>query len=386
MATKVINKIRKIFIFSDLSEGQVNGVKTTYKNAIEILESRGLEITFVTLDDISPWLKIPLSKQESIFWGAGGVEKAVKSFLEDHDFNPKTTAISIATEGAVGKAVKKLCKHKSYHFTTVYHTQYPEYLAARFGLGIQRLELVVENLAYWHLRRFHQPADKILTRSCDMKTKLQCKGIGQQVEVWSAGFNDTFFTIPKPGFNHLHFLATQGITILKDEVILLYVGRIAPEKNITDLLNLQAERFDGKRAKIICVGSGSTLSKLKQKYVSSGQVFFVGAKQGQELLNFYQSADVLVFPSTTDTFGLVLLEALGCGTVCAAYQSQPGPEVINKGLTRPLVATSTNLKEAIEQALAISSKTIRDMRPELVAKFSRQQSVQSFLDGMVTMG
>lgn len=253
-------------------------------------------------------------------------------------------SIHISTEGPLGFAARNFCFQNSIPFTTAYHTRFPEYVQARWRIPL--------SWSYAYLRWFHKPSARILTATPTVDAVLSRWGFGETGR-WSRGVDTELFK-PAAGAQTAH------------KPTALYVGRVAVEKNIGAFLDMP---FDGEKT---VVGDGPQLQDLKRRYPS---VRFMGAKRGQELADLYAAADVFVFPSKTDTFGLVLLEALASGVPVAAYPV-PGPlDVIgDKG---PGIL-SDDLADAAKKALDIPRAFCRDY----ALQFSWENCASQFLGNL----
>ena len=192
----------------------------------------------------------------------------------------RPAAIHISTEGPLGQAARRYCRKRGLPFTTAYHTRFPEYIEARFRIPV--------SWSYRTLRRFHAPSHGVMVATGSIQTELESRGF-TRVKRWSRGVDTELF---RPGDKSFLDLPRP---------IHLCVGRVAVEKNLEDFLKL-----DLPGSKVV-VGDGPLLPELRRKYPD---VHFAGEKHGEELAAYYAASDVFVFPSRTDTFGLVLLEAM----------------------------------------------------------------------------
>ena len=251
-------------------------------------------------------------------------------------------AIHIATEGPLGNAARDYCVSHGLGFTTAYHTRFPEYVHARWCVPL--------NWTYASLRRFHAPSGAVMVPTASVRTALEERGF-QNIRHWTRGVDTVMFRPRKKGF------------LDWPRPILLYVGRVAVEKNIDAFLAL-----DLPGSKVV-VGDGPQLASLQRRFPV---VQFVGAKHGKELARYYAAADVFVFPSRTDTFGLVVLEALASGVPVAAYPV-PGPLDIIGGTEAG--ALDENLGRAVSRALELPAAECR----ALAMTYAWEVSVQQFL-------
>ena len=227
-------------------------------------------------------------------------------------------AIHIATEGTLGLSARHYCVKRGVPFTTAFHTRFPEYLQARF--------LIPKQWTYKAMHWFHSQASNVMVATQSIENELTAHGF-KNIQRWSRGVDTELFKPRSKDFLDL------------PRPIMLYVGRVAIEKNIEAFLKV---RTAGTK---VIIGDGPQLDALKRKHPDAA---FLGAKQGEELAQYFAAADVFVFPSLTDTFGLVLLEALASGIPVAAYPV-PGPlDVIGQ---EPVGCLHHSLDAAIEIAL-----------------------------------
>lgn len=305
----------KLVIVTDAWTPQVNGVVRTLKQTRKCLEQLGHEVHFITPElfktiPCPSYPSIPLA----LFPG-----RKVAQLLNEHNAN----AVHIATEGPLGMAARRWCLRNKFQFTTSYHTQFPEYVRLRAPIPL--------SWTYAWLRRFHGKAVRTLVPTESQRQRLLDRGF-DNVEVWGRGVDTEIFTPDKP----------QQLNL--PGPILLNMGRVAVEKNIEAFLDL-----DVPGSKVV-VGDGPDLEQLQRAYPD---VLFTGARFGRELASYVAAADVFVFPSRTDTFGLVLLEAMACGVPIAAYPVTGPADVVMDGITGCL---NENLAEAVKNALKIDSR------------------------------
>jgi glycosyltransferase involved in cell wall biosynthesis len=241
------------------------------------------------------------------------------------EFRPD--ALHIATEGPLGIAARNLAKSRGWIFTTAFHTRFPEYLRARTR--------VPTALSYAWLRRFHNAGHGLMVATESLSQELAERGF-RHLRAWSRGVDLAQFRPESPE-------KWEGLP----RPVFLYVGRVAVEKNIGAFLSL-----DLPGSKVV-VGDGPQLASLKAQY--SG-VHFAGARHGEALSRAYAGADVMVFPSLTDTFGLVMLESMACGTPVAAFPVT-GPKDVLAGGGPAVGAVNTDLRAACLAALAHGDRT-----------------------------
>ncbi len=302
----------RIAIITDAAPPQVNGVVRTLTQLGKELEKLGAKVMYIT-PDMFRTVPLPTYKEIRIAFGA---KRRVAELLEK--FNPD--AIHIATEGPLGLAARRYCLNNDHSFTTSFHTRFPEYLQARFRVPVR--------WTYALVRRFHAPASAVMAATPLLIRELEGRGFSN-LRLWSRGVDTERFK-PRPEMKAER--QTTGPTWL-------YVGRVAVEKNIDAFLTLD---LPGTKK---VVGDGPRLDLLKKKFPD---VCFSGALFGNDLAQAYADADCFVFPSKTDTFGLVLIEALASGTPVAAYPVQGPLDVIADA---PVGRLDDDLKSACLAAL-----------------------------------
>ncbi|MDZ7803998.1 glycosyltransferase family 1 protein [Thiohalophilus sp.] len=309
----------RIAIATDAWAPQTNGVVTTLKTTGHILEQSGHEVAMITPE---PFKTVPLPTYPDIRLALFPYRR-IAAMLEA--FAPE--AIHIATEGPVGMAVRRYCRRHKLKFTTSYHTQFPEYLRLRAPIPLR--------LSYAFFKWFHGPAERTLVPTPSMQQRLLEHGF-THVEVWGRGVDVNLF---RP-YGKDYLSAPRPIFV--------YVGRVAVEKNIEAFLSLD---LPGTH---YVVGDGPDREMLQQKYP---EAVFTGFRFGEELARTIAACDVFVFPSLTDTFGLVMLEAMACGVPVAAYPVTGPKDVVINGITGCL---DEDLGRAAKRALAINPENPRD--------------------------
>ena len=280
----------KIALITDAWRPQINGVVTTLTQTCERLQAAGHVLETFTPEQFRNW---PCPGYSEIRLALGCSTKL--SARLDH-FQPD--AVHIATEGPLGLAGRRYCRKRGLPYTTSFHTRFPEYIHLRMRVPLR--------WSYAFLRWFHSGSERVMVATPSLIEELKRRGFKNPV-LWSRGVDTDLF---RPRDKNL----LEG-----KRPILLYVGRVAIEKNIEAFLKL-----DLPGTKYV-LGDGPQRAELEQKYP---QTRFVGSKLGEELARHIAAADVLVFPSLTDTFGLVMLEALACGVPVAAFPVQGPNDVI----------------------------------------------------------
>jgi glycosyltransferase involved in cell wall biosynthesis len=311
----------RLLIVSDAWHPQVNGVVRTLSMAVRELRRGGDLVEVVGPDRFrgiglpgDPAIRLALRPRRRL-------EGLVRDFAPD--------AVHIATEGPLGWAMRALCRARGWRFTTAFHTRFPDYLRARFGIP--------PALSWMVLRRFHAAAAHTLVATPALQAELSAQGF-RHLRPWSRGVEtglfrpgprDAFADLPRPLF--------------------LHAGRLAPEKNIAAFLAL-----DLPGSKVV-VGDGPQRAALQRQFPAAR---FTGFLHGEALARAYAAADVFVFPSRSDTFGLVLLEALACGTPVAAYP-QPGPAAVLEGAAGAIGRAEHDLRSACLGALTADREACR---------------------------
>lgn len=331
---------QNVLIVTDAWHPQINGVVRSIELVARELERRGITVHMLTPNDFRTF---PMPGYGEIRLSA---TLATPVFERIAELRPD--AIHIATEGPLGLIARRWCKKNRFAFSTAYHTQFPEYLRARLPVPLK--------WSYRFLRWFHQPARYCLVGTPHLKAQLEARGFSNAV-IWQKGVDTELFNpakrapLPYPG------------------PILLYVGRVAVEKNIEAFLKL-----DLPGTKLV-VGGGPSLDKLSADYPAA---IFLGPKQGEELARLFAGADAFVFPSRTDTFGLVLLEALASGTPVAAYPVTGPIDVIGSA---PVGVLDEDLKAAALRALDVDRSACRTYAEQFSWAASAGQFLQYLPNG-----
>lgn len=316
----------RIVIVSDAAPPQVNGVVRTLQQLTQNLTAMGHEVTFITPD---MFRTVPLPTYKEIRLALFPGAKIARIIREA---NPN--AIHIATEGPLGLAARSFCLRKKIPFSTSFHTRFAEYLNARTGIPL--------SWGYAFLRRFHAKSTALMVATPSLQKELKERGFGDPV-IWSRGV-DTELYRPRPELADAH---PKGLA----RPVWLNVGRIAVEKNIEAFLDL------GLPGSKMVVGEGPRLEYLKKKYPDA---HFTGPLFGEELAEAYAASDVFVFPSRTDTFGLVLIEAMATGTPVAGYPVQGPGDVLAFGAGGMKAgALDEDLKTACMAALRLNREDAR---------------------------
>jgi glycosyltransferase involved in cell wall biosynthesis len=328
---------KTILIITDNLKDQINGVVTTFKNLESHAVDAGYRVVYLdpgqfphTACPSYPEVKLALP------WKVG---KKIAALDPDY--------IHIATEGPIGLAARLWLDCKGWRYNTSYHTKFPEFIKKIYGIP--------ESWTYRYVRWFHKHSGKVLTTTHTMVKDLRANGFKGDIVAWTRGVDRSVFR------------SKLRDTTKRDLPILLSVGRISKEKGLDDFCNL-----DVQGTKIV-VGDGPYLAELRTKYPD---VTFVGAKSGEELARHYASADVFVFTSRVDTFGIVIIEALSVGTPVAAYPV-PGPiDILEQGITGHM---SEDLADSVSKCLSYS----RDRVEQVSQVWTWDNCWQIFKDNLV---
>lgn len=329
----------RIALVTDAWSPQVNGVVRTLQSVRAELERQGHEVKVISPDlfislpcPTYPEIRLAMTRTDTV-----GAMIA--------DFDPD--AIHLATEGPLCVAARRWCLRQGYPFTTAYHTQFPDYVAKRTGVPAEWV--------WRYIQWFHWPASAILASTPSIRTTLSDHGL-TRLKHWGRGVDLDCFGPGVPP--HPAYADVEG-------PILLYVGRVAVEKNIEAFL-----AADAPGVKFV-VGDGPARAELEARYPEAR---FLGMLAGRDLAGAYAGADAFVFPSRTDTFGLVMIEAMACGTPVAAYPVT-GPIDI---LTPETGAMDEDLSVAIRTALDLD----RAVCAAHGADFTWAESARQFLDAL----
>jgi glycosyltransferase involved in cell wall biosynthesis len=326
----------RILIATDAWHPQVNGVVRTLTMTAEAAKAFGADVRFLTPQSFRtfampsyPDLRLALP------YGA-----KIARLIDD----ARPDSIHIATEGPIGLLVRRYCRKHGVPFTTSFHTRFPEYVSARLP--------VRESWIWAALRAFHRNSQAVMAATPALANELRARGF-RNVVLWPRGV-DTGLFHPR--------VADLGLP----RPVFLCVGRVAVEKNLEAFLELE---LPGTK---VIVGDGPARAALARKYP---QAVFLGARQGEELADIYAAADVFVFPSKTDTFGLVLLEALASGVPVAAFPVTGPRDVLGSA---PVGALNDDLRIACLGALRISPQACL----EFAARHTWEASARAFIENM----
>ena len=324
----------QILVATDAWHPQVNGVVRTLAMMAEAAKDFGVEVGFLTPESFRtfampsyPDLRLALPDPWKI---AELIEQA------------KPDSIHIATEGPIGLLVRRYCRKHGLPFTTSFHTRFPEYVSARSPIP--------ESWVWSVLRWFHRPSQAVMAATPALAAELRMRGF-RNVVLWSRGVDTSLFH-------------PRAVDLCLPKPVFLSVGRVAVEKNLEAFLELD---LPGTR---LVVGDGPARAALERKFPDA---VFLGARHGEELAEIYAAADIFVFPSKTDTFGLVLLEALASGLPVAAFPVTGPRDVIGMA---PVGVLSDDLRQACLEALQISA----DACVEFAAAHTWKASARVFIE------
>ena len=332
----------RIVIVTDAWLPQMNGVVRTLTTTVGILRGWGHDVTIISPDQ---YRSIPCPTYPEIRLAMaipGAVSLRLAALAPD--------AVHIATEGPLGLAARGHCIAAGVPFSTAYHTQFPDYVARRTHLPARW---------FWrYIRWFHGPAQRIMVATESIRDELRQQGL-ERLHHWGRGVDVECFTpdAPVPA----EFAELEG-------PILLYVGRVSVEKNLEAFLG---GKYPGTR---VVVGDGPARAELERKFP---EAVFLGKRSGSDLAGCYAGADVFVFPSRTDTFGLVMIEALACGTPVAAFPV-PGPvDIIDDRVGA--------LSEDLDRAIAAALFSRRSDCAARGREFTWEEATRQFAAGLVPL-
>ena len=330
----------RILVATDAWHPQVNGVVRTLTSLARSAAALGVEIDFLTPDGFPslavptyPGLRVALPNRREI-------ARRIEAVSPD--------AIHIATEGPIGWAVRAYCRRRKLAFTTSYTTRFPEYIAVR--------SIIPVGLSYAVLRHFHGAAAMTMIATPSLTQELSARGF-RKLGTWTRGVDTDLF---KPD---------DAVELDLPRPIFMTVGRVAVEKNLEAFLALN---LPGSK---VVIGEGPQRATLEHRYPKAR---FLGEKTGHDLTAHIAAADVFVFPSLTDTFGVVQLEALACGTPVAAFPVTGPLDVI---ADHPVGALDTDLRSACIRALSISRETCRNFALER----SWENSARQFIGNLTVL-
>lgn len=326
----------KVLVATDAWRPQVNGVVRTYERLAEELPRLGASLDILSPDE---YRSLPLPTLEEIRLAVPDRTYTARRIAQS-----APDAIHLATEGPVGLMVRAYCRKHLRPFTTSYHTRFPEYLASRFGIPAGWI--------YAYQRRFHNASAGTMVATPSLADTLASRGFTRLLP-WTRGVDGELFH-PRP------------VRRFGQSPVFLYAGRIALEKNLEAFLALD---LPGRK---VVVGDGPLRGPLAARFPD---VLFTGTQFGEDLALSYASADVFVFPSRTDTFGIVLLEAIASGVPVAAYPVTGPRDIVNPGISGVL---SEDLRAAALSALDLDRRRLAAE----AARFTWAGAARLFLDNI----
>lgn len=323
----------RILVATDAWHPQVNGVVRTYERLAQELKALEVELKVLAPHEFR---NVPCPTYPEIRLALPGLARLRRRFEAE-----KPDAVHIATEGPIGWMARRYCLARRIPFTTSFHTRFPEYLDQRFAIPPAWTTAI--------LRRFHNAGRGLMVATSSLARELEAEGF-ERIMPWTRGVDTELFR-PRP------------VRLFGEGPVFLYVGRIAAEKSIEDFLELN---LPGRK---VVVGGGPLLDELEARYPD---VLFAGKRTGEDLAQCYASADVFVFPSRTDTFGMVLLEAMASGLPVAALPVTGPIDIVTPGVTGIL---SDDLRQAAIGALNLDRVAIRAK----AAEFGWEAAARLFL-------
>jgi glycosyltransferase involved in cell wall biosynthesis len=340
----------KIAIVTDAWLPQVNGVVTTLLELVKHLEAAGHELHVIHPGQFKTWPCPGYKGIDLALWPRRGVAESLDAFGAD--------AIHIATEGPLGWAARSYCLRRNLAFTTAFHTKFPDIVHAAVGLPA--------SWGYALLRRFHAPSAGVMVPTASVLRMLEQREF-RNLRAWTHGVDTELFRFePAPQVYEPLGLLPRPIA--------LFVGRVSYEKNIRAFLEME---FPG--SKVVC-GVGPVESSLRQRYP---QARWVGLLDRASLAQLYAAADLLVFPSRADTFGLVMLEAMACGTPVAAYPVDGPLEVLGRPRDDGRGSLGGSMRDDLRQACYAALAVPRHEARTRALDFSWEQAARLFLSYLV---
>ena len=330
---------KTILIVTDNLPNQINGVVTTYKNIEACAVNDGYNVVYIDPGRYG-YVDCPMYNEVKITYPRK-IGQTIKEINPDH--------IHIATEGPLGLSARKYLTKRGIRYNTAYHTKFPE--------GIKKLLGVPEKITWAYVRWFHKHAGKVLTTTDTMVKDLQSHGFDGEIVSWTRGVDREIFN-------------TSYRDREDDRKVLVCVSRVSKEKNLEDFFKLEYPK-----SRKIMVGDGPMRKIYEEQYPD---VEFVGFKTGIDLASYYANADVFVFPSRWETFGIVMIESMACGTPVAAYPADGPLDVIDNGVTGYM---EEDLATAVHRCIGLNRNTVL----EGSQRWSWKNAWKIFKDNLVSM-
>lgn len=328
--------MKKLLIVTDAWFPQINGVVRTLNTTIEEIQKRGDMEVLVIEPGLFSHFSLPGYKEISISYNIGkGFDNIINQYKPDY--------IHISVEGTLGMYARKYCIEHGLAFTTAYHTKFPEFVE-------ERLKIVPAKWIYPMECWFHNKSSRVMVATETLKNELIRNGFNTKFGIWGRGVDINLFKpVEKPSLDYV-----------------LYVGRVSHEKNIEAFLNAET-----KLPKLV-IGDGPQINSLRRKYKD---VRFPGSLKGDILSKTYANAAAFVFPSKVDTFGLVMLEALACGTPVAAFNVSSPCDII----TKDVGSLNDDLSVAIEESLSKDRNMCREF---VINNYTWEVATNQFLSNL----
>lgn len=341
----------KILIVSDAWHPQINGVVRTYEYLMAELMRMGHQVKVIGPSDFKYSFPMPGYSEIRLTVGAGPpLRQMIQAYAPD--------LLHIATEGPLGLAARRYALSHGIEFTSCYHTHFPDYAAKRAAKYLPLLYKPVRALGIAYVRWFHHHASCLFVATPSLKQTLEQWGFTCPMKFMTRGID-----------THIFYPGTSPVMNDIPRPIALYVGRVAIEKSLPDFLDAS---WQGSK---VVVGDGPDLNDLRAQYPD---VHFVGKKTGKDLGDYYRNADVFTFPSRTDTFGMVIIEALACGVPVAAYPVTGPLDIITENF---LGCLNTSLAKAMQSCLDPACQGEKQKRIDhIVEHYSWHMAARQFLE------
>ncbi len=352
---KVSLLIMKVLIVSDAWHPQVNGVVRTYENLTEQLVKMGHETKVIGPSDFPYTMPMPAYPEIKLAINPyRRLKKMITAYGPDR--------MHVATEGPLGWAARKFCARNKIPFSTSYHTHFPDYVAKRLAKHTPFMYDTIHSIAKRIVKKFHAPSSAMFVATQSLEDELKSWDFRTPMFRMSRGVSlDLFHPGKKTEFKDMK------------EPVAIYVGRVAIEKNLEEFLGME---WDGSK---VIIGEGPSMAYLQKKYPDA---HFIGKKVGEELAAHYRSADLFAFPSRTDTFGIVLIEALASGLPVAAYNVTGPKDIITEDFLGAL--DEDNLSIAAQKAMKV--KAAKKRADHVKKTYTWENAAEQFLGAIPIKG